>query len=84
MTGDTTSAPHTAATNPTTFEVRYTGSTHSPQSVAGTLRTVILTEGLNGETGTFCVVAITSGGTSAPSNLVSYSGNGTNKVCTVG
>ena len=74
----------TAATSPTTFEVRYTGSAHTAQSVAGTLRTVVLAEGLNGETGTFYLVAITSSGTSAASNLVSYSGNGSNKVCTVG
>ena len=74
----------TAATNPTTFEVRYTGNAHTAQSVAGTLRTVVLADGLNGETGTFYLVAITSGGTSVASNLVSYSGNGSGKVCTVG
>jgi len=74
----------TAASNPTTFEVRYTADVHPAQSVAGTLRTVALTEGPNGETGTFYLVAISSGGTSAPSNPVSYSGNGSNKVCAVG
>lgn len=74
----------TAAANPTTFEIRYTGIAHAAQSVAGTLRTVQLTDGLNGETGTFYLVAITSGGTSVASNLVSYSGTGSGKVCTVG
>ena len=74
----------TAATNPTTFEVRYTASAHTPQSIAGTLRTVVLANGLNGETGSFYLVAITSGGTSVASNLVTYSGTGSGKVCTVG
>ena len=74
----------TAASDPTTFVVLYTGGTHLPQSIAGTLRTVELDEGLNGETGTFRLVAINAGGTSVASNPVSYSGNGTNKVCTVG
>jgi signal peptidase I len=74
----------TAAASPTTFEVRYTGNAHTAQSVAGTLRTVVLAQGLNGETGTLYLVAITSAGTSPASNLVSYSGSGNNKVCTVG
>ena len=34
--------------------------------------------------GSFYLVAITSGGTSVASNLVSYSGTGNGKVCTVG
>ena len=63
---------------------RWTWNAYAAQSVAGTLRTVVLAEGLNGETGTFYLVAITPSGTSAASNLVSYSGNGSNKVCTVG
>ena len=36
------------------------------------------------ETGTLHLVAITSGGASVASSLVSYSGTGGNKVCTVG
>jgi hypothetical protein len=52
--------------------------------VAGTRRTVVLAEGLNGETGSFYLVAITAGGTSSASNPVSYEGNGSKKVCTVG
>ena len=74
----------TASSNPTTFEVRYTGATHPPQSIGGTLRTVQLVDSLNNETGSFHLVAINAGGTSPASNPVSYSGNGSGKVCTVG
>ncbi|MBO9521282.1 MAG: signal peptidase I [Nocardioidaceae bacterium] len=69
--------------NPTTFEVRYTGNAHPAQSIAGNLRTVMLTQGLNNESGSFYLVAIVGGTASNPSNLVTYSGNGNNRTCAV-
>lgn len=74
----------TEAVNPTTFEIRYTGSSRPVQSIVGTSRgPTPLTQDLNNEIGSFFLVAINASGTSLSSNLVNYGGEGSNKYCTV-
>lgn len=69
--------------NPTTFEVRYTGSVNPTESFAGTLRGAALAGAVNNTNGSFFLVAIGPGGTSAASNLATYSGNGGQRKCVV-
>ena len=69
--------------DPTTFEVRYTASANPTESFAGTLRTAALAGAVNNTSGSFFLVAIGPGGTSAASNLATYSGNGGQRKCVV-
>jgi hypothetical protein len=71
------------AANPTTFEVRYVSAANPTESFPGTLRSAALAGAVNNTNGSFFLVAIGPGGTSASSNLATYSGNGGQRKCVV-